>query len=209
MSRTSEAQKTDIRRLEDEIRELREPIEKTIMDVRELIAEIDNAAITSPNVEKSRPTVKKPVKTISDTNNAQEGRLEQSAAQAYQRPGNRTNNAESMSAASAYLDLNLYAVTSFTLRLLGYQNLERILQSIRTGVENVDWLKRQVREVAEIILRGSRLEGSGEKYPFPGSDAYLLGFYLLSLFLQRPGDPNIGLLVIALSRILLGESLVR
>lgn len=209
MSRTGEGQKTDLKRLEDEIRELKEPIEKTIMDVRELIAEIDNAVITSTENQKSKPALKKQLPATAGMNNKQEERVEQSSRPTSQRARFWTNSTESDFAASAYMDLNLYAVTSFMLRLLGYQNLERILLSIRSSAENVDWLKNQVREIAEIILRGTRPDGVSEKYPLPGSDAYLLGFYLLSLFLQRPGDPNIGLLVITLSRILLGESLIR
>jgi len=209
MYRPSTSQKSDVKRIEEEIQELREPIEKTIMDVRELISEIDSAVITAPQPRQNKPDVKRLPTVEKRTDDRQGETRSVQAGQQPRIPDAPTLNAEKESIDAEYLDVNLYVVTSFILRLLGNQNLERILLSVRSHGESVDWLKKQMRDVAELILRGSKTELGVEKYPFPGSDAYLLGFYLVSLFLRRPGDPNLGLLVITLSRILLGESLVR
>ncbi len=208
MSKSGIGQRTDLKRLEEEIRELKEPIEKTIMDVRELIAEIDNAVITSPPAQQSRPMLKRP-SGIEFKTSEEAAKTEGKSQSQWRGPESSSMHTRNVSEFSGgQLDLNLYVATSFIIRLVGHHNLERMLFLIRGVGGESEFLKRQIREMAEMIVRSLR-EDVHEKYPQPGSDAYLLCLHLLSIFLNNPSDPNIGLLIVTLGKLLLGDSLIR
>ncbi|MEM2701054.1 MAG: hypothetical protein QW490_05110 [Nitrososphaerota archaeon] len=177
-----------IDRLLKEISELKGPIERTLMDVREILAAVDSPLRAVPTVQpqqRSERTGKeapaKPQEATRDQNNRAP------AAEA------------SVPAATGFdvLTFNAFAMTELLVKLLGKWHLERLIMSLGRD----EAVKESLRKALESITATEPIPDHPPLGVAP-RDAVQAGVVLLSLLFENPRNPAIGILAQSLDKLL-------
>ncbi|MCS7117336.1 MAG: hypothetical protein NZ957_00925 [Thaumarchaeota archaeon] len=170
-----------------EINELKGPIERTLMDVREILSTLDNPLRT--------------VQTADDPRATADARRDVPEKESNQRPQQkhvRSTTSESHEGFDT-LTFNVYACTELLTKLLGRWQVERLLMGMEG--EDVEDVRNQVRKALEAL---SAVEPLPDQpiLGIPMKDALHLGLVLLNLLLRDPRNPVIGVVVLLLDRII-------
>lgn len=177
-----------VERLLREINELKGPIERTLMDVREILAAVDSplrAAPTSQPQQRSDKTGK-------------EGPAR--AQEAAQRQEYRATGEEATVPAAAGFDVltfNSFAMAELLVKLLGKWHLERLVMSLGRD----ESVKESLRRALESITATEPIPDHPPLGVAP-RDAVQAGVVLLSLLFENPRNPAIGILAQSLDKLL-------
>lgn len=186
----SSTQRNDnrVERLLREISELKGPIERTLMDVREILAAVD-----SP--------LRAPTTAQSQQRPEQEGKEGTAKAhEATRLQANRASDAEALVAAAAGFDVltfNSFAMAELLVKLLGKWHLERLVMSLGRD----EAVKESLRRALESITATEPIPDHPPLGVSP-RDAVQAGVVLLSLLFENPRNPAIGILAQSLDKLL-------
>ena len=169
-----------------EIGELRGPIERTLMDVREMLAAVDSPLRTPPAVQPPQ-------------------RSEQPATKAETGEQGTARHQENRSAWGApfpatgfdVLTFNSFAITEFLVKLLGKWHLERLIVTLGKD----ETVRESVKRALESITTAEPVQDHPPLGVAP-RDAVQAGVVLLSLFFENPRNPAIGILAQSLDKLL-------
>ncbi|MCS7095432.1 MAG: hypothetical protein NZ988_06505 [Thaumarchaeota archaeon] len=170
-----------------EINDLKGPIEKTLMDVREILSTLDNPLRT--------------LQTVDEPKTRAETRQEAPEKEGNQRPQPKRVHLPTTGTHEGFdtLTFNVFACTELLTKLLGRWQLERLLLGMEG--EDVEEVRNQVRRALEAL---SAVEPLPDQpiLGIPMKDALHLGLVLLNLLLRDPRNPVIGVVVLLLDRII-------
>ncbi len=176
-----------IDKLLKEIGELKGPIERTLMDVREILAAVDSPLRAVPAVQPSQRS-------------EQSARKAEPGGQSAPRPQEDRNGAWEFPFPAAGFDVltfNSFAVTEFLVKLLGKWHLERLV--VMLGREEA--VRESVKRALESITATEPVQDHPPLGVAP-RDAVQVGVILLNLFFENPRNPAIGILAQSLDKLL-------
>jgi hypothetical protein len=175
-----------IEKLLKEIGELKGPIERTLMDVREILAAVDSPLRTPPAVQQTQKT-EQPVTKV-ETGGQNAARHQESR-----------NAGEVFFPATGFdvLTFNSFAITEFLVKLLGKWHLERLI--VILGKDET--VRESVKRALESITTAEPVQDHPPLGVAP-RDAVQAGVVLLSLFFENPRNPAIGILAQSLDKLL-------
>jgi hypothetical protein len=175
-----------IEKLLKEIGELKGPIERTLMDVREILAAVDSPLRAPPAVQQTQKT-EQPVTKV-ETGGQNAARHQES------------RNAGEVSFPATGFDVltfNSFATTEFLVKLLGKWHLERLI--VILGKDET--VRESVKRALESITTAEPVQDHPPLGVAP-RDAVQAGVVLLSLFFENPRNPAIGILAQSLDKLL-------
>jgi hypothetical protein len=175
-----------IEKLLKEIGELKGPIERTLMDVREILAAVDSPLRAPPAVQQTQKT-EQPVTKV-ETGGQNAARHQES------------RNAGEVSFPATGFDVltfNSFAITEFLVKLLGKWHLERLIVILG----NDETVRQFVKRALESITTAEPVQDHPPLGVAP-RDAVQAGVVLLSLFFENPRNPAIGILAQSLDKLL-------
>jgi hypothetical protein len=175
-----------IEKLLKEIGELKGPIERTLMDVREILAAVDSPLRATPSVQPPQ-------------------RSEQPATRNEPRGQGTAGHHENRNAGEVFfpatgfdvLTFNSFAITEFLVKLLGKWHLERLIVILG----NDETVRQFVKRALESITTAEPVQDHPPLGVAP-RDAVQAGVVLLSLFFENPRNPAIGILAQSLDKLL-------
>jgi hypothetical protein len=175
-----------IEKLLKEIGELKGPIERTLMDVREILAAVDSPLRAPPAVQQTQKT-EQPVTKV-ETGGQNAARHQESR-----------NAGEVFFPATGFdvLTFNSFAITEFLVKLLGKWHLERLI--VILGKDET--VRESVKRALESITTAEPVQDHPPLGVAP-RDAVQAGVVLLSLFFENPRNPAIGILAQSLDKLL-------
>jgi hypothetical protein len=175
-----------IEKLLKEIGELKGPIERTLMDVREILAAVDSPLRAPPAVQQTQKT-EQPVTKV-ETGGQNAARHQESR-----------NTGEVFFPATGFdvLTFNSFAITEFLVKLLGKWHLERLI--VILGKDET--VRESVKRALESITTAEPVQDHPPLGVAP-RDAVQAGVVLLSLFFENPRNPAIGILAQSLDKLL-------
>jgi hypothetical protein len=175
-----------IEKLLKEISELKGPIERTLMDVREILAAVDSPLRAPPAVQQTQKT-EQPVTKV-ETGGQNAARHQESR-----------NTGEVFFPATGFdvLTFNSFAITEFLVKLLGKWHLERLI--VILGKDET--VRESVKRALESITTAEPVQDHPPLGVAP-RDAVQAGVVLLSLFFENPRNPAIGILAQSLDKLL-------
>jgi hypothetical protein len=175
-----------IEKLLKEIGELKGPIERTLMDVREILAAVDSPLRAPPAVQQTQKT-EQPVTKV-ETGGQNAARHQESR-----------NAGEVFFPATGFdvLTFNSFAITEFLVKLLGKWHLERLI--VILGKDET--IRESVKRALESITTAEPVQDHPPLGVAP-RDAVQAGVVLLSLFFENPRSPAIGILAQSLDKLL-------
>jgi hypothetical protein len=175
-----------IEKLLKEIGELKGPIERTLMDVREILAAVDSPLRAPPAVQQTQKT-EQPVTKV-ETGGQNAARHQESR-----------NAGEVFFPATGFdvLTFNSFAITEFLVKLLGKWHLERLI--VILGKDET--IRESVKRALESITTAEPVQDHPPLGVAP-RDAVQAGVVLLSLFFENPRNPAIGILAQSLDKLL-------
>jgi hypothetical protein len=175
-----------IEKLLKEIGELKGPIERTLMDVREILAAVDSPVRAPPSVQQTQKT-EQPVTKV-ETGGQNAARHQESR-----------NAGEVFFPATGFdvLTFNSFAITEFLVKLLGKWHLERLI--VILGKDET--VRESVKRALESITTAEPVQDHPPLGVAP-RDAVQAGVVLLSLFFENPRNPAIGILAQSLDKLL-------
>jgi len=187
-----------------QIEELREPIEKTLLDIREMISALDNPLVGVME-EPAKPADARP-KQAEQESGAWEGagtsaQPSRQAKLQKEQPPPPPMTQIPITPSSDVSRFNATAIASLAVWLLGKSGFERLLNSMELGVGGGIYLRSLLREAGEFVA--SSLRDDPPAHPVGlGHEAYLLCVMLLELFCSNPSQPTIGMLASMIQRLL-------
>ncbi len=175
-----------IEKLLKEIGELKGPIERTLMDVREILAAVDPPLRAPPSVQQPQKA-ERPVTKV-ETGGRNAARHQESR-----------NAGEVFFPATGFdvLTFNSFAITEFLVKLLGKWHLERLI--VILGKDET--VRESVKRALESITTAEPVQDHPPLGVAP-RDAVQAGVVLLSLFFENPRNPAIGILAQSLDKLL-------
>ncbi len=187
-----------------QIEELREPIEKTLLDIREMISALDNPLVGVME-EPAKPAEARP-KQAEQESRALEGVGAQAQPSRQAKPQKEQPPPPPMTqipitSSTDVSRFNATAIASLAVWLLGKSGFERLLNSMELGIGGGIYLRSLLREAGEFVA--SSLRDDPPAHPVGlGHEAYLLCVMLLELFCSNPSQPSIGMLASMIQRLL-------
>ncbi len=178
-----------IERLLKEIGELKGPIERTLIDVRELLAAIDSplrATTSFNNQQRSEQATKRSEQGVQVHGTSRQ-----------QEDHSNVRDVPAFATGFDVLTFNSFAVTEFLVKLLGKWHLERLIMTIGNNEVGKEAVKRALESI-------TATEPVPDHPPLGVAprDAIQVGVVLLSLFLENPRNPTIGILAQSLDKLL-------
>ncbi|MEM4290178.1 MAG: hypothetical protein QXQ48_07920 [Nitrososphaerota archaeon] len=183
-----------------QIEGLREPIEKTLMDIREMISALDNPLIgvmEEPAPQPREPGLKRSHTGHSEASSPGEvgGKIET------EQPPPPPLPQTPLSASSSVSRFNATALASLAVWLLGRDVFERLVNSLALNSPQSIYLTALLREAADFVsatLRDERVFARNTS----SHESYLLCVMLLELYLSNPSLSSIGMVASLIQRLL-------
>ena len=174
-------------RLLKEIGELKGPIERTLMDVREILAAVDSPLRAPPALHQSQ----KPEQSAKRTEPGGQGTARHQE--------DRSNAWEASFPAAGFdaLTFNSFAITELLVKLLGKWHLERLIVMLCRD----EGVRDSVKRALESITATEPVQDHPPLGVAP-RDAVQVGVVLLNLFFENPRNPAIGILAQSLDKLL-------
>ena len=173
-----------IEKLLKEIGELKGPIERTLMDVREILAAVDSPLRTPPAIQQPQKTEQPVTKVETGGQNA-----------ARQQESRKAGEVFFPATGFDVLTFNSFAITEFLVKLLGKWHLERLI--VILGKDET--VRESVKRALESITTAEPVQDHPPLGVAP-RDAVQAGVVLLSLFFENPRNPAIGILAQSLDK---------
>lgn len=194
-----------------QIEELREPIEKTLTDIREMISALDNPLIGV--MEEAEPRQRGEPPKRGRNEEVQPGReggvphvdassLEGVAGVAAAGPPAPPPLPQTtLSTAASVSRFNATAIASLAVWLLGRDVFERLVNSLALNSPNSIYLTALLREAADFVAATLRDERVYARVA-SSHESYLLCVMLLELYLVNPSLSSIGMVASLIQRLL-------
>ncbi|MCS7145360.1 MAG: hypothetical protein RMJ28_07085 [Nitrososphaerota archaeon] len=183
-----------------QIEELREPIERTLMDIREMISALDNPLIgvmeeppAQPKEHGHRRGQGEAVEPVRGEPDSRAGSEPQAAAPPP--PQIPLSHGGSVSR------FNATALASLAVWLLGRDTFERLVNALALNSPQSIYLTALLREAADFVsatLRDERVFARATS----SHESYLLCVMLLELYLSNPSHASIGMVASLIQRLL-------
>lgn len=210
-TKASEKKKGSSEDLLKQIEELREPIEKTLMDIREMLSALDNPLIGVMDEPAPQPK-------NSGANGGQEPRgagqhggaggkvggdatLDKQGGVSYDSSPPPLPHAP-LTRSSDVSRFNATALASLAVWLLGRATFERLVNSLALHAPENIYFTSLLREAADFVSTTLREEHVHGGRGFPGHESYLLCVMLLELYISNPSQPSIGMVASLIQRLL-------
>jgi hypothetical protein len=175
-----------IEKLLKEIGELKGPIERTLMDVREILAAVDSPLRSPPSVHQPQKAEQPVTKFETGGQNAARHRESRKAGEVF-----------FPATGFDVLTFNSFAITEFLVKLLGKWHLERLI--VILGKDET--VRESVKRALESITTAEPVQDHPPLGVAPRV-AVQAGVVLLSLFFENPRNPAIGILAQSLDKLL-------
>jgi hypothetical protein len=175
-----------IEKLLKEIGELKGPIERTLMDVREILAAVDSPLRAPPAVQQTQKTEQPVTKVETGGQNAARHQESRKAGEVF-----------FPATGFDVLTFNSFAITEFLVKLLGKWHLERLI--VILGKDET--VRESVKRALESITTAEPVQDHPPLGVAP-RDAVQAGVVLLSLLFENPRNPAIGILAQSLDKLL-------
>jgi len=187
-----------IKALEEELREIKEPITSILMDLRSTISELENPFhYIAKLVDKDEDKIESPDSAQQKARETVEPARAPQPAESQQAVDSAVENPRGNEPSPWHLQLNVLVVTDTLLRIFGRDGLKRVVaEYVKDG-----WITRDVAKAVDEAL--AKLT---ERDPIPeftgkvGLEEHLLALYVLYRLSSHPGDPLLPVLLLFLSK---------
>ncbi|MEM2189500.1 MAG: hypothetical protein QXH35_06990 [Nitrososphaerota archaeon] len=210
--KTSEKKKSSPEDLLRQIEGLREPIEKTLMDIREMISALDNPLIgvmDEPGPPPSRGSVSGGGQGLNGVGagGREGGGLAPSRAGGVTEGGVQPPSVPqiTLSRSSDVSRFNATALASLAVWLLGRATFERLVNSLALHSPENIYFTSLLREAADFVSATLREEHAHATRLAASHESYLLCVMLLELYISNPSQPSIGMVASLIQRLISGN----
>lgn len=188
-----------IQALEKEVRDIKEPLTATLMDLRSTISELENPFNYISKIIDVQPKEKERQEEAQRTSTKEK---EPSLAQKNS-PKNEATTSQTiplldqMNTNPWQLQLNILVVSDMLLKIFGKEELKRVMgEYVKDG-----WINREMAKAVEEAVDKIYADGLPPIVGRAGLEDHLLALYLLYRLSSQPSDPLLPVLLIFLNRV--------